>query len=164
MRPCRKAIPAVRRTRTHNKQNASFAPNRGQGTMSLAGAGRSPRIIAEGIHRQAHPNPTKHPEPSRSSVPVRPSCAAAPSAPPLPFLGGALFIFDCIYSIYRILFLLLFIKCSNRQKNSLLKKMRKNNLLFCRIVVEYVCKSKAGSPAMRFTQKQAHHFPPYHIW
>ena len=134
-----------------------------KGRCPLRVQGGARKTIAEGIRRQAHPNPTKHPEPSRSSVPVRPSCAAAPSAPPLLF-WGALFIFDCIYSIYRILFLLLFIKCSNRQKNSRLKKMRKNNLLFCRIVVEYVCKLKAGSPAMRFTQKQAHHFPPYHIW
>ena len=58
LRPCRKAIPAVRRIRTHNKQNASFAPNRGQGTMSLAGAGRSPQnYCRKAIPAEGAPDP-----------------------------------------------------------------------------------------------------------
>ena len=51
--------------------------------MSLAGAGRSPRIIAEGIRRQAHPNPQqakrKFCAESRSRDDVPCGCRAEPA-------------------------------------------------------------------------------------
>ena len=56
---CRQAIPAEGASEP-NKASRQACAFSGQGTMSLAGAGQSPRTIAEGnFRRKAHPNPTK---------------------------------------------------------------------------------------------------------
>ena len=62
MRPCRKAIPAVRRTRTHNKQNASFAFIRVKGRCPLRVQGGARESLPKAFAARRTRTPQSKPE------------------------------------------------------------------------------------------------------